>query len=134
MKNLALITAIVLLTTYSAEAEPVNDGPIVRPLTRETAEGCWLYFTKARYEDPPIFYRGGLGAFINVDGQELELTQTSESEKYDSVEYKAGEYTVLIKYGHGMQSEVGVTFKNATLTVSKQGKTRIIKAKGGCGC
>jgi hypothetical protein len=116
-------------------------------------DGCGCYFQfpaqwKNKQSDKYVFMEGidDEGAWMNIDGKDvkLELVRTSNESNGEvgsrsNKKYKAKGIAVQIDYVITRickpdDEQCESTDYDATFTVTKAGRKRVIKAKGVCGC
>jgi hypothetical protein len=127
------VLGLLMLGPAFAETKPV--GPVVKPLDRSLEDvGCVYFDRKAKNNAFPILLSDPEGTVMYIDGEVRQLTLDDKYEGKNSSRYTVGEYQILVDYGRVKQHEGGTSFGNAKITVQKQGRSTVIKAKGGCGC
>lgn len=116
-------------------------------------DGCGCYFQfpaewKQKQSDKYVFMEGidDEGAWMNIDGRDVKLRLAASSNKSvwgvgarSYKKYKANGIAVRIDYVVTRICKPGdeqceSTDYDATFTVTKAGRRRVIKAKGVCGC
>jgi hypothetical protein len=116
-------------------------------------DGCGCYFQfpaqwKNKQSDKYVFMEGidDEGAWMNIDGKDvkLELVSTSNESNGEvgsrsNKKYKAKGIAVQVDYVITRickpdDEQCESTDYDATFTVTKAGRKRVIKAKGVCGC
>jgi hypothetical protein len=116
-------------------------------------EGCGCYFQfpaewKKKGSDKYVFMEGidDEGAWMNIDGKDVNLKLVGSSERSvwgvgarSSKRYRANGIAVRIdrvvtRVCRPGDEECESTDYDATFTVTKAGRKRMIKAKGVCGC
>lgn len=138
-----------------------GDSPAKAPLPPRVAnlkdasvvEGCGCYFQfpaewKRKQSDKYVFMEGidDEGAWMNIDGKDVNLKLAGSTNKSvfavgarSSKRYKANGVAVRINLVVTRVCQPGdeqceSTDYDATFTVTKAGRRRVIKAKGVCGC
>jgi hypothetical protein len=139
----SFILALFLVFLPGVQAKPPEkSGPVIRPLHQKRENvGCHLVLRNATWEAYPIFLdsfidglEGENAILMNLDGKEVRLTRQTDFFEDRPVEYTAGEYHISVRFGKFIATEAGGTYKHATVTVSRHGRTTTLKAKGSCGC
>jgi hypothetical protein len=143
MKNAVRASLLVFTTlcvsVFMPSAWPKQPAPgfEIGTLSTELYDvGCYLLLRKQPWSAEPIFLSNVNGNLIRINGQQITLTRIEEDA--DTVKgwekFVAPDVQVLVKYGRGHQNEGGETYKRVTLKVIYKAQTKIIPAKGGCGC
>jgi hypothetical protein len=131
--RLALILVVFAIVPVWAESKP--RGPVVVPLDQRMEDvGCVYYERKSGKTAFPIFLSTVDGTWMNIDGEKRQLTQLDSDNDNDSGQYMAGDYRIVLAYGKAKELEGGVNYGRVTITVQKQNRSTVIKAKGSCGC
>jgi hypothetical protein len=135
LKKSLVAFVLCLLMLGPAFAETKLEGPIVKPLDRTLEDvGCVYFDRKAEKDAYPILLSDPEGTVMDIDVELRQLTLDDNYEGKNSSRYTAEEYQILVDYGRVKQHEGGTSFGNARITVQKQGRSTVIRAKGGCGC
>lgn len=104
---------------------------------------CILQLPAKSYPSTIIFQAdGGEAGWMNIDGKDVKLKLVSKTELPRRVrkgsrfneKYQAKDLTVKIDYVVSEEPGEEVIGWNATVTVTKNNRTRTIRVVGGCGC
>lgn len=136
----ALLAVLLPLLCCSLQGQTektsANPLPVVGDLKHpELDVGCWLKFRNtAENHEQYIFGSTPDKVMMNLDGQDTSLTTVSDPAADDVQEYTVGTVRVTVRYGIGKPNDAGNSYSRATITLTKNGKSRVIQAKGQCGC
>jgi hypothetical protein len=127
---------------HSATAVP--DGPKLLAKQKNTpqigriqqkVEGAGCYFSYPNNDRDTIFYSGGEGPIINIDGRDIQLklvkTKTVGKRTIDT--YSSGNIVVTVDLLQLKQLEGGSTYK-VVMSVQRGSSKNVVQLRGGCGC
>lgn len=126
----------------SASAKMLNQ-PVVGVIKGDVESGCGCSLQSPadhrKRSSRQVFVSGTLyeGGLMNIDGRDTKLKFVSEkrNKKGDTVSttYSANGIRVRVDY---VLAETGYEYAlyNATITVSRGGRNKIVRVKGYCGC
>lgn len=143
--SIALLLGITGISSPSS-AVAVADGPKLLAKQKNSPqigkidqkileEGAGCYFSYPGKDDEIIFYSGGSGQVVNIDGQDikLKLVKSRTLGKRTVETFTSGNITVTLDNLLLKQGEGGSTYK-VIMTVQRGSRKTVAKLTGGCGC
>jgi hypothetical protein len=129
---LTLISLLFTLAPVSAQSDPIPKVGAVE--SSETGAGC-AYYLPANQRKKPIFIDVGKDPLMNFDGRDAILKKVSNQSagKTNTTIYRTGDLRIQIdakfadKYTDGPNTKVKIR-------ITRNGRSKVIKAIGYCGC
>ncbi len=135
-KRIFLLSLLMPFVLASAAESADLKKLVIGPLKNQTIDaGCVLELRNPKGREPMLFFSGADGTWMNFDNQDVKLIELHPTEPENLIyRYRYEDITISVAYGKGREQEGGISYDRSKITLTQNGFTRVIPAKGGCGC
>lgn len=137
MKRFILPALMSMLTCIAVQAKQPTEGlPSIGFLKVPDVDvGCNLTFRDDKREtEQYILVSTHNKVRMNLNGKDTEISPLSSPDAPGPQIYKFNDARIIVNYGESKEVEGGGSYPKATITITRNGQSRTIKAKGYCGC